>query len=503
MLDACLSEMERLLEHIQEARAKSLQATGLPAHVRGLRRMRASVDDAMAQVAAAPDAAALTLLARRLEACSVHASQCHVQWQVLKRCRAFAGIGRSFQGSDRDSRKREVARVAGLGPADKQRLHRLLKEQARVDVDLVGAEAEWLVVRTLRQDRLARHMADCGWGWGEHALGDDVDACEWDEVPLAKLVRRLVAAASINRHEYRIPRVRLVLPNIRRGASDDVCVLLDQLSRLDAAVEVRVEDGDGAFLATPPPRLETALEQLVGGEFEGLTPSLNLDHSVLVDLISDITHAPLEPQPWQQDATRAQIMDEGRHAGGVMARVLYPVLEGRRLECTREAAEHLDQMLRTVGTGAERERGRLLVTLGGGGGRLSEDAARRRFQELSMHALPAAVQIPVRVVDARWDWPSMQRAVSDGRLPAVALDVARRSGFSRPKLSTYMHGWATGTVTVTSNKEIRGQLRALIEAHRHGDGDCGPPIWRLDAARNLLAKSAAPRGQGSSSWCSA
>ena len=88
--------------------------------------------------------------------------------------------------------------------------------------------------------------------------------------------------------------------------------------------------------------------------------------------------------------------------------------------------------------------------------------------------------------------PDIERAVQERRLPRVALDVAQASGFQSAKTSIFMYGWASGNVTLTSNKEVRGQIRTLLEANRHDDEEMGPKIWRLDVTRNLLAKAATP-----------
>ena len=492
-LQTLAPEVEQLLDSLKD-KVKSVQTTGLPAFLRELNKMQLSLEEMRSDLATTLDGPKLKALGRRLEVCTVNASHSRTKWDIVKRCKSLVAVSQSFQGSDKDARKREVARVAGLRGREKQRLHRTLKEQAKVEVDVVDGGAEWLDIRTLQSDRLARQMTDSGWGWGEHSVGDDVDESEWEDVPLAKHVRRLAAAARINRHEYRVPRVRVVLPNIKCRGNDDVDVLLDQLSRVDPGVQVIFETQDSDFLQQPPPPLPKAIENLLGSEFDGLTHTLNLDHTVLVDLISDITHSRLQPQPWQEETTRAQIAEENQTEGGVMAQTLYPILDGRELVCTKEAAEHFHEVLKTVGTSTERERGRLLVPLDGEIRAMSDAAIRSRFMELSIHQLPATVQMPVRVFDQDWDWLLMERAVSEGRLPPMALDVARCAGFKSSKLSTYMHGWATDEVTVTSNKEVRGQIRTWVEANRRDDSDYGPRIWRVDVTRNLLAKSATPRG---------
>lgn len=495
---ATLSASHGYIPEIEEfgkslnARSKRPSSSGLPTFLRQLRKNQAILEDMVQDSlhSQLPDDA-LRQLGRKLEICAVNISHGSLHWSVLKRCRSLVSINQAFQGSDRDMRKREVEKMCLTG-REKEAAHRTIKAQAKVEAHVVQGGAEWLVVHTIQPDRLARQMTDSGWGWGEHNVGDAVDEQEWEDIMLAKQVKRLVAAARINRHEYRIPRLRIVMPNIGKE-NNDINVLFEQLGWIDPGVEIIVEGRDGEFLKTPPPELDVAIRNLLGHEFDGLTDTLNMDHTILIDLISDITHFRLEPKPWQEETTRAQIEEEMEH-DGAMVKALYPIIENRTLVCTREAAEHFHDVLATVGTSSEKERGNLLVPFAQFYRDQSEAALRSRFEELSAHALPSTVQIPIKVVDERWTWPEIEQAASSSRLPAMAIDVARHSGFKSSKLSIFMYGWASGNATLTSNKEIKGNIKTMVETHRRGDDDYGPSIWRLDVTRNLLAKSSSPRG---------
>ncbi|KND91652.1 hypothetical protein TOPH_03686 [Tolypocladium ophioglossoides CBS 100239] len=489
LAQSCLPEIESFLARIV-GRTKTPQLTGLPTFVRDVARTQRSLQSVAAELSSSSlDEETLKNRGKKVEAYSINLSHSAVHWEILKRCRSFVAVNQAFQGSAKVARKKEMKQMALSGRV-KQMLHRAMKEQGKIEVDVVEGGREWVYIKTLQEDRLARQMTDSGWSWGGYEVGDDVNEQEWEDIPLAKQIKRLVAAAKMNRHEYRIPRVRVVLPNIGRG-NNDMAVLLSQLSCMDTSVQVIIEDQNSAFLSSPP-QLAVAIDNLIGDEFEGLTQTLNMDHTILVDLISDLTHLRLQPQPWQADTTRQQIEEELRH-GGLMVRTLYPILDGRTLVCTRESAEHFHEVLSTVGTSTERERGRLLVPFDDETRHMPRAAIRARFQSFSVHPVPPSVQIPVSVIDEDWTWPSMERAVGEGRLPRVALDVARCGNFRSSKLSIYMHGWAAGLVTVTSNKEVRGQIRTWVEANRRGEDECGPRIWRVDVTRNLLASSATPR----------
>ncbi|KAM3515940.1 hypothetical protein MY11210_000480 [Beauveria gryllotalpidicola] len=531
----CIPELEALLAALAP-KVKSVHATGLVSFVRDLtydvRAIEAILQEPALRQAPPPpplkhhdeehdswphaSRADLDALWKRLEPRTTGAYHGATRWGALRRCADLVAVKRTFQGSARETRRAAV--LARGGPqadaADKAQLHRAIREQAKTEVAaVVDRGACWVDVRWISAERLARQMTDAGWSWGEHAAGEAVDADEWEDAPFVKQVRRVVAAARRNRHEYRIPSIRLVLPNLARGAQPDIDVLLEQLPRLDPGVDLVVEDAASAFLTRPAARLDDAIRSLVGsGSLQvPLTDTLNLEHTVLVDLISDLTHLRLEPRAWHSRTTRAQIEEENARPDGVMAPLLYPLLQGRRLVCTHEAAEHFHEMLATVGTQTERARGRLLVpppppphhaaaaersAPSAATTTTTTAAARARFDALSERPLPGDVQFPVEVLpadDERWDEDRVRRVVvDDGTLPRVALDIARRGRLKSSKLSTYMHGWREGVVTLTSNKEIRAHMRTWVEAGRTNDAERGPMVYCVEVTRNLLAKSAVP-----------
>lgn len=520
-------ELGELLSRLA-SRVKTPAHTGLPAFVRHIKReeeqLRSVVDECDADavidaVEGGPgeeksreeeegtERKKLRKLAGKMHGSVIFIEQACRLWSILKRCRSIVAVNQTFQSSTKETRRQAIADSASSGvpgdsfPHGKDRamLHRELRDRGRVEVHVVDRGYEWLDIRPVSLERLARQMTDAGWGWGEHAPGDAVNEDEWESVLLAQQLRRTAAAARRNRCEYRIPRVRLVLPNVRRGANEDVDIFLDQLVRIHPHVEIIIEDAGGAFLQSEPLDLEDALNGLVGSELDGLTAVINLDHTILVDLISDITHSKLEPQEWQDRTTQAQIEQENSHQGGLMAKTLYPILRGRKLVCTREAAEHFHEVLKTVGTATECRRGHILIPYPESPSSLAVSASdladgtqlHSLFSALSVHPPPDDVQVPVTVLPDALDF---EAGIRDGRLPRLARDVARCGGFKSAKLSIYMYGWMEDVVTVTSNKEIRGQIRTWVEANRREgeEGALGPRIYRFDMTRNLLAKSATP-----------
>ncbi|KAJ6780979.1 hypothetical protein PWT90_05404 [Aphanocladium album] len=474
---ACVPELEALLEALAP-KVKSIHATGLISFTRDLKHdvcaIEAILEELRRQQTPAErgeDEADLDVVWKQLEPRTTGAHQSTIRWRAVRRCANLVAVKRTFQGSSRDSRRAAVLERSsnsnssgdggGLPEHERLQMHRVIKEQTKTEVAVVDRGARW------------------------------VDVCC-------------------------ITAVRLVLPNLVRGVHADVDVLLEQLPRIDPGVQLVVEDASSPFLAdddlisggTCRSGLDDMIRTLVGDSRQMLTDTLNLEHTVLVDLISDLTHLRLASQPWQSRTTRAQIQEENARPDGVMAPTLYPLLRGRRLVCTHEAAEHFHEMLATVGTPTERERGRLLVPYHAAERDATPAALRARFDALSERPPPTDVQFPVEILsaDERWDVERVRHLVEEGedggtdgvhgeqrpRLPQVALEIVCRGLLKSSKLSTYMYGWHRGIVTVTSNKEIRAHMKTWVEAGRRSDDDRGPQLYCVEVTRNLLAKSAHP-----------
>ncbi|KAI9901254.1 hypothetical protein N3K66_003071 [Trichothecium roseum] len=434
---------------------------------------------------------------QKLDAAIITLTQAALIWSVIKHCQDLRCVFRTFVSMTKDTMNEKLINVAS--GQDRARMQRTLKEQSKVDVTIVNGGYSWLCIRTIGEARLARQMTDAGWSWGDHKPGDQVDADEWEDIPFVSHVQRLVSASRINRWEYAFPNIILVLTAIDlTTAHTDVKILLDQFRRLDSMVKIEIYGSDSDFLKNPPP-LGVAIRNLLADPHAGLTPTLNLDHTILIDLISDITHLVLEPQEWQAPTTRAQIEEENMHEGGVMAATLYSLLKGRKLECTQEVAKHFHEVLRTVGTSLERTRGRILVPDPSKpflpSGLITTHEA---FNARSFRPVPASVQIPITVRPVEYTMEAITSLADEGTLPPVAVKVCEPGGVARnfppAKRSVYVHGWATGNTTLTSNKEISGQMKTWVEAARTNDSEKGPRIWKVDVTRNLLAKNAEPSG---------
>ena len=496
MLEICLAELSQLAEAVK-TRSK-IPVTGLRSFTKALKEHQDTLHTVPKGVGDFPDGEESTERLKKLnvkmENVTTELNFAYLKWNCIKRSQNVTAFNRTFMGMSRQERKKQISQLNLENPDKAKHISRIYRERARAAVDVVDWGREWLYSRLLRQDRLARSMTDCGWSWGDYELGDKVDPFEWEDVLLVKQVQRLVLAARANRCDYQIPRIRVVLPKVSRS-NKDIAVFLEQVCNMDELVEIIIEDGDGLFMATPEPSLEKALENLTGNELDNITTTLNLDQTILIDLISDITHLRLEPNSTQSKSTREHIEHERRDEGA-MVKELYPILEGRELLCTKEAANHFHEILGTVGTESEKARGRLLVPIsaelnGETSSETLKGSAREQFNTMTKHPLPVKVQFPIIILSTEWSGTTISDAVQAGTLPTAAVPISQVSHFTDSKRSIYMFGWASGHTTLTSNKEIRGQFRTMVEAQRQGPADAalqGPRIWPLSVTRNLLAK---------------
>lgn len=499
-----IPELQSLSERLAH-RAGSHCATGLPRLVRAARSPEKAIKKAFDTLTNNElDDLGLLNVEKRLQGSCPEVELVHQQWAVLKRCRKLVHLSRCFcalsdlevreKAQDKNLKNTETAFLLDRNKGDR---YRWIKAKNSVFVDIVDGGYEWVHIKPHTLKSMARMMAEAGWDWGEHKRGDVVDKEEWEDCALAKTVKMLCGAAKLNRHEYVLPRIRLVLPKLNREDDEEASVFIEQLERMDPDVQISIEDLSSEFLNADPPGTETAIANLSSEDdpADDLTPTLNLDTTVLIDLMSDITHSKITPQDWQADTTRAMILDENSTEGGLMAKKLYSVLPGRKLVCTEEVAQHIKKVLETVGTNTERERGHLLVPWTSEDLAITPEERRRRFCDLSIYPPPENLQIPITVVSTPWSKPgAVIDAISAGTLPPVADALA--DGYENRwldrKLSVFMHGWSTGDVIVTSEKERPKVVRRIIEENRTHTDEKGPKVYELGMTRNLLSKNATP-----------
>jgi hypothetical protein len=368
-----------------------------------------------------------------------------------------------------------------------------------VFVDIVADDGEeWVKVSTMSESRLLFEMAKKGW---ERDSEDDEcmsnegsdgprrrtvlrnfegsdyeDDDDEDELELIKLARDLRKAANATRLRYKHPRLRVVLPKIGEGNVPEIDDILQEMRSYGVKVECQETLSRAANAKKPE------LTCLLPRPFKRFTAILNVDCTLLLALVSDLSHAKeIDPLPSFHRAILRQIEIEKQQP--LLQTELWPAMGDHELVCTSEAATRMREIVELIGTETEKERAKIMM----GDppyADLDRESAIQKFQELSEWQVPTHWRIPIKVIDAQ---PAITAAENEGKLPPVANRVAE--GLSDINHSVFMYGWVTGMTTISSNRTIDKQIETTIENNRGDDEDLeGPMVWICDTARSLAGK---------------
>lgn len=420
-------------------------------------------------------------------------------WTIAKRsCRGLVAFGKRFYWEDAQQRKH------GEGVKLEVKKESNKDKKRSVFVDIVADEGEeWVKVSTISESRLLFEMAKKGWerdededtdGEGQkrtilrnYSSEDDSD--DDDEIELVKLAADMTKAAREVRVNYRHPRTRIVIPKIVEGKIPEIDSILGEMRRYGTTVECGTSlpdlmrgdlDRDRDPAAVTPDQLP--LETLLPNPFKRFTHTLNVDCTLLLAFVSDLSHfREIAPLPSYHRAILRQIEMEQEQP--LMPTELWPAVDGHDMICTREAVKRMREIVDTIGTDTEKKRTGILMG-DPGFEDLDRETLIRKFQELSDHPVPAKLVIPIRVVDAEEE---ISAAWQNSKLPSVAHKV--EESLSDINRSVFLYGWSTGIVTVTSNRTVVKHIETIIEENRDGDDELeGPPVWVCETARSLVGK---------------
>ena len=300
---------------------------------------------------------------------------------------------------------------------------------------------------------------------------DSSDQEDGDCVELLRTARHLHTAAMATRVRYKHPHVRFVLPKVVEGHHSAVDSILTKMRATGAAVECGNDASKGAIPDDSLP-LASIFSRLVPSPHPNLTATLNIDCTILLALISDLSHGPLSPAPSYHDAINRQIQAE--LSDRLLVSSLYPALRNRTLVCAPPAARRMREIINHMGTPSERARGELLLGEGDAAGKpsaeLREGTARR-----SAYPVPSDLRLPVAVV---------AREVGAHELPAVAARLEPL--LSEINRAVFFLGWARKWTTITSNRTVARLIADEVE--KEGMGCVGPGVWVCSKARSLVGK---------------
>lgn len=373
-----------------------------------------------------------------------------------------------------------VSRVQRLdfGNSDRRPDAQSRKEAVRIDVISDGGKT-WHKVSLVTNNRLIFDLAKQGWDSDVSDDDDDADSrssfeneAENRDVPLVKTAKSLVKAASRSRVLTKHPVVQFVLPRIERGKMAEIDKILNAIEACGAHVTCK---GDWQ----PPPPLLEALPFMVRDPVLQLSETLNIDCTILLALVSDISHAEVPEERSLPPDLQRQVDSEDEST--LLPSILYPILGGRALVSTKEAAQRMREIVETMATPSERARTALL--LGDGPSRTPEELV-KELQQFSAYPVPAELRLPINTVVYNPQEAHL-------RLGAEAFGISER--LTAINKSVFMHGWATGQTTITSNRAAVKQLEHEIEKLEDVEDDRLPSIWVCSTSRSLAGKER--RGQ--------
>lgn len=386
-------------------------------------------------------------------------------WDVAKGCTGVVAIEKRFHWPSTAKPEGGHQEKRDPGPRDRR---------SNVLVDVVAQDGlEWVKVSTLTEKRILFDIARAGWV-GDSSSDEDYDsdkASTEDDEPegLLKQAESLVKASRATRVRYRHPEIRIVLPKINRECVREVGAIMEQIE----AMGIKVQRADDV---QPAPPLLSILDRIAVNPFADFTDTVNIDCTILLALVSDLSYSLVEAEPWHHRAVKRQI--EMEKDDQLLPKSLWPACGPRELVCTREAAQRMHEIVDLIGTDAEKQRRDFLMDRDGTAEWTSEQRV-AGLQELSTHRIPLELQLPIHVVEV--DVTDMERRIG----PLAAEVVKALSVINR---SVFLYGWSTGKTTISSNRTVAKEIETRVEAARKDDADKGPNIWLCPTARSLVGK---------------
>lgn len=439
-------------------------------------------------------------------------------WKVVKDCRRVTALSKRFYAKQRKGPRLNKHLVNSNVMAEDSRLH----SQKGVLVDIVADNGlDWIKISTISEKRLLHEIAKEGWESYMAEISDDestekqVDVTErhCHQLELVRLAHELRAVSKGNRVQFQHPHVRFVLPNIREGQMRDVDAFVADLRATGATVQCSSGHSSDELDQDASGSVQPAiLDQLLPGYDQvHRTDMINLDCTILLAIISDISHLrkdQISPDSHTLHGTyHSAILRqiESEESKSMIRSDIYPILIDRMLHCTSSAAQRMREIVQCMGTPSESERADIILGEGKYEGRTAEDL-RGYLNQQSIHAVPAGLQLPVKVVafDSQdvVSFAASQSVRSSKYFPhLVAAQVIKLVRLTPINSSVFLYGWKEQSLTFTSNRVVAtGLVKAIDEVLDHDESEgnlhCeevekfyGPQIHICETARSLIGKA--------------
>ncbi|KAJ6261871.1 LOW QUALITY PROTEIN: hypothetical protein Dda_2670 [Drechslerella dactyloides] len=482
-------------------------------------------------------------------------------WSVAKTCAGLQVIFRTVylvNGGDTNLAK------ARLKPRGKEK-QALKKNKTPVQVDIIAQSGlEWIKVANISQKRLETEFAKARWeaeSFQDDDISDDDNDTEGkgtarkeelvdefqrdtDAFSLVRSARMMVQAAQQTRVQYLHPEITIVMPNITydAAAAADTSSPVHALVTAILATGARVQTANKLLKSPCPPPENINLNNPKHNPTSPSSPPTNdggriapasadihdilhtlsttadpttlitqtaiLDCTVLLALVSDLSHDAVVEQPVFHRYILAQVRSEREEP--LLPHWMYPALARRRLACTFDAYKRFREIVEIVGSEREKARAEALVASGGRDWKHPSSSTRKlptpvasssptaaavatatapldsadtlarqqTLQSLSRHTVPDTLTLPITVIESLEHELTATNAIA-ARIGPELSAVNRSSLFT---------AWQLGWTIVTTNGSVVKRLEWLVEENRMSDGDVGPRVHLLAIARSLVGK---------------
>jgi len=338
---------------------------------------------------------------------------------------------------------------------------------------IVDGGRTWIKASLVTNQRLLFDLAKQGWvseGSEDHDCGDGAvssqDGDEFD-VPLVKTAKTLANAAKCFRSRTKTPRIHMMLPRVQPGQTPEIDSILDACERAGVSLYC----GYNVPLSSD---IDSAVRKMAPDPFERFSDTLNIDCTVLLALVSEFSHTKVQKEIWFHKALCRQV--EIEDAENLLPSLLYPAIRSHKLVCTKEAMKRMREIVETIGTPSEKTRTAILL---GDDPEKSPAQLVGQMQEWSAYTVPSDWNLPIHVVDTNEN-DCHKHLPSESM---IAID-----GQSEINRSVFLHGWAAGCTTITSNRVAVKQIEGNLEKFQDLEDSIWPSIWLCPTARSLVGK---------------
>ena len=295
-------------------------------------------------------------------------------------------------------------------------------------------------------------------------------------LPLVKMVKDIVSVTRTTKIRYRHPELLVYFPNFEENKlSAPVAKVIAMLRATGATIHCGTGDIELANLPSLPQQNSDSFELMLPRTLPDLTPVLNIDCTILLALISDLSHLHLDEHDAHNEPLKRQLA--GERARPLLPEILYPALAGRKLITSDLAAQRMWEIVNTLGTPGEKARADILFQQGpfASSDRIEKDLI-DCLQEHSDHNVPAELRLPIEIIN--------EVETKDNNAPQELLVL--QPILSDINWSVTVLGWSRKVTTVTSNRAAAKQIEHMMQ--KLPEGILGPDIWVVDIACSLVGK---------------